>query len=312
MLRSPKRLPQRFNRPITPHTRALVERRHKRSRQYSFQRWQRMVQRVQRRAGTMRKIILQFAVLIVSGLLLLGVGLVLFSPILHIREIHVSRSDPRIDAERIQGVLAPLFGDHLFFLSPQDVVNTLDEAIPDMREVTVTKEYPSTLRLKITLDQIIAALDIQSPDGVTGSGTFAGSGEVVVPEGADYLTSKGVYVVYQQSQVESGSGQLQLIVTDWGVRPEPWRQLIDEPFLLAIRTAEEQLRTQFGIGMRSRTVYIRAREFHLKTPTHSLWFDLRSPLDEQLMRYRAFMQSVGSKSAREYVDLRLKDKIVYK
>jgi hypothetical protein len=312
MLRSPKRLPSRFNRPITPQTRALVERRHKRRKNYAFQRWQRGFQRLQRRAGSLRAIIMQFAVLIVSGLLLLGVGLALFSSILHIRQIRINRNDPRIDTEQIQRTLAPLFGQHLFFTSTQDVVSLLKNAVPDMEQAEVAKEYPSTLRLRITLDPIIAALTIENPvQPAAGSGATAGSGQLI-PEGADYLTSKGLYVVYQQSQVQTGSGLTVLTVVDWGVRPEPWKQLIDPPFVEMMRIAEEQLRTQFALPVRSRIVYIRAREFHLKTPTHSLWFDLRSPVDEQIQRYRMFLQSVGTASAKEYVDLRLKEKIVYK
>lgn len=314
MLRSPRRLPQRFNRKVTPQTRRLVERRHQRRRQYLLQRWQRAVQRLQRRAGNLKKVVMQFAALVTGGVLLLLIGLALFSPILHIREIRIARSDPRIDADAVQQALSPLFGEHLFFLSTQEVADLLDGAVADMREAEITKQYPSTLQIRITLDPIVAQLTIDTPNTVnTGSGAQTGSGDIAPKSTTvDYLTSGGLYVVYNKSQIGTASGLLQLKVVDWEVRPEPWKAIVDAEFLDVMRAAENELKTQFGLSVRTRSVYLRAREFHLLTKDYSLWFDMRSPLPEQLQRYRLFLQSTPPGSAKEYIDLRLKDKIVYK
>lgn len=317
MLKSPRRLPHRFNRSVSPQTRRLVERRSQHRRQYVLQRWQRAFQRMQRRAGNMRRLMARFATVSIVAVILLLVGLALFSPILHIREIRISRSDPRIDAETIQNSLSPLFGGHLFFLSTQEVSHLLEESVPDLRESHITKEYPSTLRIRVTLDPVIAHLVIENPtqqSPVTQSGAVAtNTGAAVLPEGEDYLTNEGLYVVYNKSQVETGSGNiLELRVVDWGARPEPWKPLIDTQFLDMMRAAESELKTQFGVTVKSRAIYVRAREFHLQAPQYSLWFDMRSPLPEQLQRYRLFLQMIGADKAKQYVDLRLKDKIVYK
>lgn len=315
MLRSPRRLPHRFNRPVTPQTRRLVQRRHKRKRQFLLQRWHRSIQRLQRRAGSLKKVLMRFSALAVAGALLLLIGLALFSPLLHIREVRVARSDPRIDAELVQQAVSPLIDEHLFFLSSQQVTDLLAQSVPDLRDAVVTKQYPSTLRIRVTLDPIIARLTIDDPDAppATGTGAAVGTGAVSTPPGADYLTSEGLYVTYFPSQVRVSSGELlDLRVIDWGVRPEPWKQLVEPQFLDVIRQAEAELRSQFGLEIRSREAYVRAREFHLLTPSYALWFDLRSPLSEQLQRYRLFIQNLGPEAAAEYIDLRLKDKIVYK
>lgn len=318
MLRKPRRLPQRFNRPVAPQTRNLVQRRHQRAKQQRAQKFQRAVQRIRRRAGSLRKLLMQFAVFIVAGLVLLGIGLALFSPILHIREIRVQRTDPRIDAEKIQMSLGPLFGEHLFFLSTQEVSDLLQASIPDLVRADIVKQYPATLQIRVYLDPIIAQLIIDEPDRTpqqTASGAVvaAQTGAVEIPEGGEFLTQKGLYVVYQPSQVRVGSGGLlQLRLVDWGERPEPWKRLVEPKMLDVMRSAEGELQTQFGLVTQSREVYIRAREFHLKLPQHTLWFDTRSPLSEQLQRYRFFLQSVGAAAATQYVDLRLTDKIVYR
>ncbi len=312
MLKSPRRLPSRYNRPVTPQMRRVVEQRHKRQRQHRRQQWLRTIQRLQRKVGQMRVLIVRYLLVLVGSVVALCIGLALFSPILHIREIRVPRSDPRIDAEVIQSALRPFFGQHLFFVTSDQVETAIEAAVPDLQSVSVSKQYPVTLSLRVTLDPIIAHLVIEGPDQTpqSGTGTVAGTG--AVRHGDDYLTDQGVYVTYNPSQVQTGTGLLQLTVVDWAVRPEPGRQLLDEEMLAAMRNAEQALQSNFGLPVSRRVVYLRAREFHLKLPAYSLWFDLRTPLDEQLERFRVYLEQIGATKAKEYVDLRIQGKIVYK
>lgn len=306
MLRRSRRLPSRYNRPITPATRSLVQHRHRRQRQYRVQQWQRTWHRLARRFDSWRALALRFAMLIVVGLFLLMVGLAIFSPILHIREIRVSRSDPRIDVEQIQRSLLPLFGEHLFFLSAQEVVSLLQTAVPDMQTAVIRKQYPSTIHLRLTLRPVIARLKIDDPDQAK---QVAATGAIVT---GDFLTDNGMYVVYPPAQVVIGTGVLLLRIVDWGVKPAAWTILLPPAFLAAMHDAEAILAEQFGKTVQSRTAYLRAREFHLQIPGYALWFDLKSPVTEQLERYRTFLQASAGAVPKEYVDLRLKDKIVYK
>jgi hypothetical protein len=176
--------------------------------------------------------------------------------------------------------------------------------------VTVTKQYPSTLILGVTPDPLIARLIIEAPDVPAGTGALTGTG--AAPATADYLTDEGVYMAYLPSQVRSGTGLLDLHIVDWGVRPESGKPLVNSGLLLAMKEAEGTLQSEFGLDTESRTVFLRAREFHIKVPGYSLWFDLRSPLDEQFARYRTFLQYVGAAKATQYVDLRIRKMIVYK
>jgi hypothetical protein len=96
------------------------------------------------------------------------------------------------------------------------------------------------------------------------------------------------------------------------VKPDPWKPLLTTEFLQNMKTTEDALQSQFGQLIRNRTVFLRAREYHLQTQTAELWFDLKSPIEEQLARYRLFLQSVPPGSAKQYVDLRIPDKLIYK
>lgn len=311
MLKQPRRLPNRYARPVTPQMRRIVEQRHHRRTQHRRQKWMRAFQRFQRRAAQLKGVLLRYVAVLIGSIVLLCIGLALFSPILHIREIRVQRADPRVDAERIQGALAPFFGRHLFFLTTDQVEQAIAASIPDLHTVTITKQYPGTLSLHVTLDPLIARLVIDDPETpVTGSGTSTGSG--TLSGMIDYLTDEGVYVAYNPAQVESGSALTQLRVVDWAVRPEPNKQIMSPELLGALSDAELLLEREFDQSVTRRTVYLRAREFHLRLPAYSLWFDLRSPLDEQLRRYRVYLDQIGADKAKEYVDLRIQGKIVYK
>lgn len=311
MLHKPRRLPQRYRRPVTPQMRSVVQRRHQRQRSYRIQRFRRILQKFQHRVGSMRAMMLRYALVTITSFVLLALGLLLFSPILNVREIRISRADPRIDAEQIRQALSPFFGQHLLLLGPEQIKHAVQAAVPDVADVQVEKDYPSTLILSVTPDPIVARLFIDDPDhAATGTGVVTGSG--AQSSLSDYLTDKGVYMTYLPSQVRAGTGILDLHVIDWAVRPEPGKVLVESGLLLSMQSAERTLQSEFGLATVSRTVYLRAREFHIRVRGYKLWFDQRSPLAEQLDRYRQFVQYIGLKNVKEYIDLRVQNMVVYR
>ena len=50
----------------------------------------------------------------------------------------------------------------------------------------------------------------------------------------------------------------------------------------------------------------------MRVPGYALWFDLRSTVEEQADRLGVFLQYIGAKNVKEYVDLRIRGMIVYK
>jgi hypothetical protein len=62
----------------------------------------------------------------------------------------------------------------------------------------------------------------------------------------------------------------------------------------------------------TRTLFLRAQEYHLQTREWTLWFDMRSSIEDHLQRYRIFLREIPHEEVREYIDLRLKDRVVYK
>lgn len=308
VLKSPKRLPARYNRRVQDRTRELVQRRHGRHKQYALQRWTRLARRARERWTKGWLVAVRFSPWIALAAVIVGAGVAMFSPVLEVRRVNVIRSDRRVDVERVQRSLKPLFGEHLLFLSQKDVLPLLEESVPDLRRAVIDKQYPSTLSLRIELEPVVALLEIVDPNGNV-SPAVSGTGADAL---GDYLTADGTYVVYPPSLVQSGTGAAVVRIVDWGVRPEPWKHLLDISVLERIAQAEQMLQSQFGETINQRVVYLRSREFHLQTAKHSLWFDMRSSLAAQIDRYRLFLQSAGAEAAKVYVDLRLQDRIVYR
>lgn len=314
MLRKPKPLPQRFNRTVTPQTRRLVQRRHTERRKYKWQRWRRSFQQWQRRVAKLRPFLTRIIAACVAAVLVLIVCLALFSSILDVREITVARSDARLNSVLIQEAIRPLFGRRLPLLSVEEIPSLLvtelpdahRSAVPDLSSVTIHKIYPSSLQIRITLRPLAYRLSIETV-GQTPPPAAPSAGS-----GADFLTEDGLYVSYPPAVAGSGNLLPQLRIVDWGVKPDPWKPLVGTDILAAMEKTEAALAEDFEQTIRSRTIYLRAREYHLQTQSLTLWFDMKSPLEEQLDRYRLFVSTVPAGTAKQYVDLRIAGKLIYR
>lgn len=232
---------------------------------------------------------------------LLVFGFVLFSPIIQVREIEVTRESPRLDIEDVQLALAPLFGRHLFFLSSYEVAPLLKENIPDVETISVSKLYPSTLHVNVKLHPLVARLRILEPDQEQAL-TLTGAT-------VDFLTDAGMYIATTAAQDTETLPEI--VIVDWGVRPDPGTRMLYPSFLERMNAAELTLLRQFGKEVTQRRVFLRAQEFHLNIGGIELWFDTRTPLETQLNRYRLFLREVDQTTVRQYIDLRIADRVVY-
>ena len=226
----------------------------------------------------------------------------LLSPVIQVREIQVTRLSPRLDVEEVQEALVPAFHRHLFFLSSFEIAGLLKERIPDISSVSIGKTYPSLLHVRIELHPLVARLHIADPE--VGDHAEIGTGTTI-----DFLTDQGLYVATTAAKdIETLP---EIVIVDWGVRPEPGVELLDTALLERMNAAELTLLRQFGQEIERRTVYLRAQEFHLRISGIELWFDLKSPLEEQLKRYRTFLKEISLENVKQYIDLRIGGRVVY-
>ncbi|HAI98420.1 TPA: hypothetical protein DCL30_02645 [Candidatus Peribacteria bacterium] len=301
-LKPPRRLPRQFNRPVTARTQMLLQR-HRGTNTAWSDRWKRVTRRGQHLFKDIRYSLLKWVLVAVVACATLLVGLMTFSPIVEVREVTVTRVSTRLDIEQVQHALAPVFGQRLLFLSDRTVEQMVRSAVPDIQDVKVEKEYPSRLAVMITLQPLVARLKIQSPEESAAS--QAGSGSTT-----DFLTTQGIYVVAPLA--DEGADLPLITLVDWGVRPIPGSQPLSPEFLARMQQTEQALSEQFGYRVVRRIAYQRAQEFHLRIGEKTeLWFDTVGPLEEQLKRLRSFLQNVDMKTVKQYVDLRMSDRVVF-
>lgn len=239
--------------------------------------------------------------------LLIGIGgMTFFSSVFYVNEIRVRRSDLRMDMQLMESTLHPFFGRHLFFVHASDVEEILRDTIPDIDRVLLTKEYPNRLAVNVALRPLTARLVLTTvkqdePHPV-------GTGSILL----DFLTQDGRYMQYREAQVPDASGLPVIHLVDWGIKPQPGRFLLDSSFLRSIAEAEDILRERFGQNVRTRTVFVRAREFHMAVEKFTIWFDEQSSLADQFGRYTLFLKNIGGETVGQYIDVRLRDRVVYR
>lgn len=301
-LRRPRPLPSRFRRPFHPSLRRFIERRHRHYRTGTRQRWQRHFHRVRGRIQSLRWLMVPLGYAAIILVVVLVFVLLLFSPWTKVQEIRVIRHDPRVDIARVQQALNPLFGRRMLLLGRKDVLPLLKTSVPDLHTVQVDVAYPSRLIIRVTLDALMARIQIDEGDIAVQSGSSIHG----------FLTEEGAYMQYPHSHIPHADELPLVHITDWGVRPTTGDHILPPSFLVAIQKGEEMLQRDFGQEVTERLVFLRAREFHLRTAEFGIWFDTRDSIEEHLHRYRLFLQSVERGHVREYVDLRSLDRVVYR
>ncbi|OGJ54559.1 hypothetical protein A3D11_01830 [Candidatus Peribacteria bacterium RIFCSPHIGHO2_02_FULL_49_16] len=253
---------------------------------------------MRRQYDVIKKTILFLVGFLVVVILCGSAYILLYSPLTRIQEIRTERTDQRIDIEVVQLALAPIFGRHIALLQEQDIVALLKKHVPDLHNVYTEKEYPSLLRIRLELEPLVAQVHITEEDA-----DHSVSG---------YLTEQGTYIEYANVQVKNYDTLSQITIVDWGVRPQPGSKLVQPEFLRRMWSAETLLREQFGQVITERKIFLRAREFHLKIKGDIwLWFDDQGESEEQIKQYQIFLQSVPMEDVKEYVDLRLSDRVIY-
>lgn len=346
VLKRPRRpLPRRFSRRVTPSMRSFAARRHQRAKLHSRERLRKLRRRLSGRLAAVRAFAGRWWIAMLSCAAAGVIALALFSPILDIRDIRIVRSQGRVNIGAVQHALIPLFGKHMLFVQSRDIEQTVRAVVPDLDTIEIRKQYPSRLYLRITVKPLIARLQFEGQKTATpvapgnvqaalaesaaataklransgadvlasASGAAAGSGRLIAPlEGKvhEYITGNGLYIA--TASAESGSVLPLIRVTDWSEKPAVGAPLISTEFLERLLGTERLLTEEFGHRVTARIMYVHAREYHLVIGKTELWFDLESPLPEQLGRYRTFLKAAGPAAATKYVDLRLTGRVVYR
>ena len=324
-LKPSRRLPKKFSRLAPQYTKKLVAKKHKKNRGQKLARLQRKLRGKKKQLSSWLKVLWRTLLVATAiGATWAAVSF-FFSPYLHIQEIKIQRTEARLDVQEVQHILTPLFHRHIFSVSDHEIRSLLVESIPDIASIDVSIRLPQTLIIQIDLQDVASKLIILDPDSGdrlepieikqqeeenTAKETGSGGKKPARKRHADYMTADGIYILDPLTEYEKNLPIYRIV--DWGARPTPSTQIISKEMMQLIKRAERVLTQQFQHTILRRTVYLRAREIHLTTEHYTLWFDLASPFDEQILRYRTLRRVGNIEDISDYIDLRLRDRIIYK
>lgn len=297
----PRRLPRKFNRPTSKVARKYASKQRATKKRSKGFKWQRSVRRFQTqwyrtKPWLLRSIIIGSALLIVTVVCVL-----LFSPLIQVRQISIAKQKNRLDIAEVQQQLQGMFNRHLFFVTQSEVERLLVQQRDDVEGVTITKEYPDHLIVDIAVKPVTAALQLE----------HAPPPDENAPQ-QHYLTADGLYVHSVFSLTQSGEVLPLIHMVDYSEWPESGQYVVDQSLLEQMFTTETKLNREFGQEVTRRTVFVRAQEYHLDIGDRSLWFDIRSTAEEQLEKYALFLSAPIAYPVTEYIDLRLFNKVVWK
>jgi hypothetical protein len=316
-IRKPKRLPKRFQRRTSAISRN-VARKHSRKKERGSitvhmnklnRQWRRIGRSFQ---GAMKNFRIWFTCLV--GVVIVVISLYfMFSPLFSVSSVRVSRQDQRVDVEEIQKLLQPFFSKHILFVSPIRLSHEIQSAYPEVSSVKVNKNYPNEIHVVLFMDPIIADVLIGEPGDTEAQAEELQKAEEEEGGLHRYITEKGVYLEYPfKLPKKPEEERLSIYLVDWAVKPEHRQKLFSESALHEVKSVRRILLESFGHTTKFTTFYLRSREFHVKTENNVLWFDLSNPVIQQINRYREFLRTFTQDTAKEYIDLRLHDRVVYR
>ncbi len=309
-LKAPRRLPRRMNRQTSVFSRSIANRYYQAPDRKARRRKEQRL-RISRKMARWWQIILSefrlWLLIGIAGVIVSTILVLLLAPFFDVRQIHIRRQDPRVDLEQIQQSLGPLFGQRLLLVTKGQVTSLLEPQYPDIDRIDIAKDYPSTLTVTMYLEPVAALVKIDDSElsATSQTGALVGSGAY------SYITRSGFFVS-SPIAISSTVAIPTLRFTDWGIRPQNRTRALSPDFVERIFSARDSLRTDFGLVTTDITVYVRAQEFHIRTNKVTLWFDLTSPLSVQFQRFREFLKTLSLDQVKEYIDLRIADKIIYK
>ncbi len=317
-LKPSRRLPRAYQRKSSGLSRKIARkhtRRRHRGVQFHLTKLNRHWRRFSRHARVPFKSVRLWCIGITSLVLLILVPYFLFSPAFVISSMRVSRQDRRTDVEEIQELLKPYFGKHILFVSPLQLTRTIQSEYSEVSSAKVRRNFPNELSITLYMDPIVAEVIIGEPDDTESN--YKVDSEEEQEELSEmpyaYLTEQGVFLEYPfPFPGKAGEERVKLHLVDWAVKPTHRQILLTPEALHEIINVKRILSQSFGHTIPSITLYLRAREFHVQTEETVLWFDLATPIVQQINRYRSFLSAISLDKVQEYIDLRLYDRVVYR
>lgn len=228
---------------------------------------------------------------------------VFFSGFFSIQSIHIQRGDTQVDRNKIQKSLTPLLDQNLLFVSSEDIIKTIRKNFPNIAEVGVMRKLPNVLQISVKSYPPAANIKYISHEAIPGN-----DGR---PNEQKCLINSQGYII----DIGKEDPQFPVIeLKERKKRVQLHENVIDAEVLAEIMHSLHLLQEYFHESTKYIEYYKNGREYHLIIQNGtSLWLDFSNPPEEQLLKIKKIIPELNIlENPVEYVDLRIKDKLIYK
>jgi hypothetical protein len=207
--------------------------------------------------------------------------------------------DPYLNIVGMAQILEYTKGKNIFLLSDNSLTNIFLDRFPEIAEIEISKEYPSTLVVRAKTFPIVAqwkyydhGIGTDILGGVNQKGVFF-DGEM--PDNLFLIEEKA------QQEYETKKGN----------------RIISEQSLLEILSTRNEIETLTSLKISSAQYLKDAQEIHFYSEENtSFWFLLGVPLTEQLEKLKIVLLEQGytveELKKKAYFDLRIKNSFIIK
>lgn len=218
------------------------------------------------------------------------VGVALLSPLFRINIISVERTSPFADPILVEEVLQKFKGKNMLFLRHSDIIVTLAEVMPEIRDVTVKEDWPRSL-----LIQVGAATPLYNVFN-TETANFS-----VIAEDGIVLADRSI----------EGLPVIKILQ-----REEPImlrERVLTQKQLQQIYTAEGILDADLRLPLEAVEVLLAANELHLISRGEmAIWLDLSYSVEEQLGKLKTAEEQIKLyRDIFDHIDLRIPQQIFW-
>lgn len=256
------------------------------------------------KSGKQKRFFRLTAILIIVALVLGAIITASFSNFFKVQSIHIQRGDMLIDRNKIEKSLSRFLQQNMLFISSEDIHDSIRNDFPDIAEVSVLRKWPNQLQISVKSFPPAANVKVLT---VENNATNPESG---ANEQKSLINSQGYIIEIEKEDPQFPT----IIMKERQKKAALHEQLIDPETLSVIMHSLKLLQEYFHETAKAIEYFQNGREYHLILQNDtSLWLDFSHSPEEQLLKIKKAIPELNIlENPMEYVDLRIKDKLIYK
>lgn len=264
------------------------------------------------RVNFWRRLFLKLTYLLFFILLCTLVFVFFFTSFFVVKNITLERENLRVDTGKVIDSLQNYRYRNILFISTAEIEKQIQKDFPEYQTVEVRRVLPGTLTIQVKNFDIIARVKIYIKPQTKLTELNLTTLELKPTEQILALNAEGII-----EQESAGYEHLPLLEISQ-VQEMPLVQgdrLLKKELLDLILQAKTLFWEVLGINTVSMFYFPDAKEVHLKTEQgYEIWIDFSSPIAEQIDKLKKISNDIDwqKNPPEEHIDLRVKNRIIYK